>query len=332
MANKMCDFITIPRSIFRDESLDDGKYSRREAFLYLVQKAVYQAQTATIKGGRVELKRGQLCASVRFLSDAWGWSKDKVSRTLADFVSERRIDIFKDTLTSIISIVNYDVYQPLSDTYKDTNQDTYKDSSKDTNKDTNQDADKDKYNKDKKDKKDNNQKKTSTDVKETLVLPFTSDAFVQTWGNLIREPKWKSKTANALQLSLNKLGKYDERFAVRLMEEAIEHGWQGVVFSDTDAKYAEWISVNPPMPKEKEEEPTLQFGNDSPWEPGVFYTLADFQATEEGRRLLESFKGGWEWDIINEEGGLLRFKTIWEPLSDHPEFIKQNKEKYNAEH
>lgn len=327
MVNKMCDFITIPRSIFRDEALDDGKFSRREAFLFLVQKAVYQPQTVTIKGGRVELKRGQLCASVRFLADTWGWSKDKVSRTLSDFVSERRIDIFKDTLTSIISIVNYDLYQPSSDTYKDTNKDTNKDTDKDTCKDTNKDGDKDtnkdKYNKDNKENKDNKQKKTSSEVKESLSFPFSSDAFMQTWGKLVKEPKWKSKTVNALQLSLNKLSRYDERFAIKLMEEAIEHGWQGVVFSDTDAHYAEWIAVNPPEPK-ADAEPTIQF-KDSPWEHGVFYTIADFQATEEGRKALESFRGGWEENILKEEGGLLRFKTIWEPLSDHPEFIKQNK-------
>lgn len=258
----MCDFITIPRSIFRDEALDDGKFSRREAFLFLVQKAVYQPQTVTIKGGRVELKRGQLCASVRFLADTWGWSKDKVSRTLSDFVSERRIDIFKDTLTSIISIVNYDLYQPSSDTHKDTNKDTDKDTCKDTNKDGDKDTNKDKYNKDNKENKDNKQKKTSSEVKESLSFPFSSDAFMQTWGKLVKEPKWKYKTVNALQLSLNKLSRYDERFAIKLMEEAIEHGWQGVVFKDTDAQYAAWKSAQvAPKPEAKKSQPLYTFSS-----------------------------------------------------------------------
>ena len=153
----MCDFITIPRGIFRDESLDDIKYSRREAYLYLIQKAVYQSQTVPVKGGRVELKRGQLCASIRYLADAWGWSKDKVSRTLSDFVAERRIDIFKDGITSIISIVNYDLYQPLSDVGKD------------TDKDGNKDADKDKYNKDNNNNKENKEKKSSNEDKEKIL-------------------------------------------------------------------------------------------------------------------------------------------------------------------
>lgn len=326
MANKMCDFIMVPRSIFRDESLDDGKYSRREAFLYLVQRACHQQQTVPVKGGVIELKRGQLCDSVRRLANTWGWSKDKVSRTLAAFQSEQRIDICTDGLTSVISILNYDTYQPLSDGNKDGN--------KDADKDTNKDANKDKYNKDNKGNKDNKQKKTSNDVKENLVFPFSSDSFMSVWNTLVKQPKWKAKTVNALQLSLNKLGKYDERYAIRLIEDAIEHGWQGVVFDATDAKYAEWRAVNPPAPAEKKQdsEPTLQFGSDSPWEDGVFYTLADFQSTEEGREALDRFRGEWMEDVINEEGGLLRFKTIWEPLSDHPEYIERNKDKYHALH
>ena len=151
---------------------------------------------------------------------------------------------------------------------------------------------------------------------------------MQTWRKLVQEKKWKTKSVSALQLSLNKLGRYDERFAIRLMEDAIEHGWQGVVFKDTDAQYAEWIAVNPPAQK-PDAEPALPF-SDSPWVPGVFYTVKDFQSTEEGRQLLESFTGGWQETILAEEGGLLRFMTLWEPLSDHPEFIEQNKDKYHA--
>ena len=79
-------------------------------------------------------------------------------------------------------------------------------------------------------------------VKETkaLSLPFSSERFLDVWGSLILQPKWKDKSATALQLSLNKLSKYDEEFAISLMEDAIERNWQGVVFSDTDEKYRQW--------------------------------------------------------------------------------------------
>lgn len=76
-----------------------------------------------------------------------------------------------------------------------------------------------------------------------LILPFYSDRFRQTWEALCEEKEWKKKTRNALQLALNKLGRYDEAFSIQLMEATIEGGWKGVVFPDTDEKYQEWKSA-----------------------------------------------------------------------------------------
>ena len=76
-----------------------------------------------------------------------------------------------------------------------------------------------------------------------LSLPFSSDKFRETWGMLCEEKEWKKKTRNALQMALKRLAKYDEAFAIELMEKTIEKGWKGVVFDDTDAKYQEWKSA-----------------------------------------------------------------------------------------
>lgn len=76
-----------------------------------------------------------------------------------------------------------------------------------------------------------------------LILPFSSEKFIDTWAALCEEKNWKGKTQKALQLTLNKLGRYAEEFAIELMEKTIENGWKGVVFSDTDAKYQEWKSA-----------------------------------------------------------------------------------------
>lgn len=73
-----------------------------------------------------------------------------------------------------------------------------------------------------------------------LVLPFQSDRFIEAWNTLLLQPKWKNKTNKALQLSLNKLAKYDEAFAIQLIEMTIERGWVGVVFDDTDERYQQW--------------------------------------------------------------------------------------------
>lgn len=86
-------------------------------------------------------------------------------------------------------------------------------------------------------------KKTKSKDKPALSFPFSSDKFRETWEALCEEKNWKGKTQKALQLTLNKLGRYDEAFAIELMEKTIENGWKGCVFADTDAKYQEWMSA-----------------------------------------------------------------------------------------
>lgn len=76
-----------------------------------------------------------------------------------------------------------------------------------------------------------------------LEYPFTSIRFMSTWEILRQTPKWKNKLNYALQLSLNKLGKFEEDFAIEQMERAIESNWTGVVFPGTEEKYQEWLNL-----------------------------------------------------------------------------------------
>ena len=76
-----------------------------------------------------------------------------------------------------------------------------------------------------------------------LEFPFSSVRFMSTWESLCQTPKWRKKLNYALQLSLNKLGKFEEDFAIEQMERAIESNWTGVVFSGTEEKYQEWLSL-----------------------------------------------------------------------------------------
>lgn len=75
---------------------------------------------------------------------------------------------------------------------------------------------------------------------EMLELPFHGDRFRDGWMKLISTKKWKGKSSDALSLSLRKLAKYEEEFACQLVEDAMEKGWQGVVYEDTDDKYEKW--------------------------------------------------------------------------------------------
>ena len=76
-----------------------------------------------------------------------------------------------------------------------------------------------------------------------LVYPFTSKAFMSAWEVLRKSPKWKKKLNYALQISLDKLSKFEEEFAIRQIERAIESEWTGVVFTGTERDYQEWLKL-----------------------------------------------------------------------------------------
>ena len=66
---------------------------------------------------------------------------------------------------------------------------------------------------------------------------------MSTWETLRQTPKWKKKLNYALQLSLDKLGQFEEEFAIQQMARAIESGWTGVVFTGTERDYQEWLNI-----------------------------------------------------------------------------------------
>ena len=91
-------------------------------------------------------------------------------------------------------------------------------------------------------KKPKKSKKEDGDFKP-LVYPFSSIAFMSAWETLRKTPKWEKKLNYALQLSLDKLSKFEEEFAIRQIERAIESNWTGVVFTGTERDYQEWLKL-----------------------------------------------------------------------------------------
>lgn len=74
----------------------------------------------------------------------------------------------------------------------------------------------------------NNNIKVNEQKKE-LIFPFHSNEFINVWNMLVDGKKWKSKTINALQMSLKKLSKYNEPTAIKMIEDCIAGNWQGLV-------------------------------------------------------------------------------------------------------
>lgn len=97
---------------------------------------------------------------------------------------------------------------------------------------------------------------------ELTFPPFAGEAFRQAWTMLLTSKNWKGKPDTALQLSLNKLAKYDETFAVELMQSALENNWKGVVYDNTAERWQQHLAdlskVKPLHPPQTGSSPTYE--------------------------------------------------------------------------
>jgi hypothetical protein len=124
-------FIAVPRSIFTDTNFASEPFTEVQAFLNLVADAGWQPRRVRLARGAVDLERGQLLASTRFLAERWQWPEPRVRRFLNrisgrrandaqtasqnDAQNETRSDALIDAQPTrdgtIITIRNYDAFQ-----------------------------------------------------------------------------------------------------------------------------------------------------------------------------------------------------------------------------
>ena len=141
-------------------------------------------------------------------------------------------------------------------------------------------------------------------------LPFKSEEFVNTWNTLLQQPKWRNKTEHAIAISLKRLAEFEEPFAIMLMNDSIEHNWQGVVFDNTMAKYQSWLKTHAKDNKTN--------GEAQDWKKDHhLYSYEDFIKNDpfEYEQLLpvmrEDLKAGRK---------LLRRDGLWDYPEDFPEY------------
>ena len=110
-------------------------YTRREAWVWLIEDAAWEDHDVPYKGKKILIKRGDVPTTMRDLMAKWRWSQGKVQRFLDDLEGAAMIVKKTDTGFCIISICNYDAYQNpknLTDTQTDTQTDTKTDTQTDT--------------------------------------------------------------------------------------------------------------------------------------------------------------------------------------------------------
>jgi hypothetical protein len=94
-----------------------GKYKESEAWQWLLFEAAYTDRLYRAGSIVVQLKRGQVAHSTRFMAKAWGWSEAKVRRFLTCLKKGAMIDAAADAGVTVISICNYDKYQSAGGNY-----------------------------------------------------------------------------------------------------------------------------------------------------------------------------------------------------------------------
>jgi hypothetical protein len=88
--------------------------SKREAWLWLISEASWKPRVKRVGSAAIELMRGQLAHSIRFIAEAWGWPKSNVARFLGSLKSETMIDTKTVHGVSVVTICKYDEYQRVS--------------------------------------------------------------------------------------------------------------------------------------------------------------------------------------------------------------------------
>jgi hypothetical protein len=101
----------VSRAIWDHEMFDREAFTEREAWMWLISEAAWKPTKVRVGTLRVELGRGQLAHSVRFMADKWGWSKSRVDRFLNRLKTGTLIETAAGQGVNVITICKYSEYQ-----------------------------------------------------------------------------------------------------------------------------------------------------------------------------------------------------------------------------
>ena len=105
------NYFYVNRSLMDSDMWLSEPFTRAQAWIDLIGLARHTAGYTRIKGVRIDLQRGQLCWAKLTLSKRWKWSRGKVDRFLAELQADGMVEQHTSTKTTIIHVVNYDLYQ-----------------------------------------------------------------------------------------------------------------------------------------------------------------------------------------------------------------------------
>ncbi|MEX5935728.1 DnaD domain protein [Mammaliicoccus sciuri] len=158
----MAGWISLHRSIENHWLYEeDRKFSKFETWIDLLLMVNHKDNKTIMDGKLVTVKRGQRITSLRKLGDRWKWSLTKVDSFLRLLEQDKMIVVKKDTKKTLVTIVNYDIYQNI-----DLEKRHRKDSEK-TEKEQRKDSEKTQKKTNNNDNKENNENNVNKENKKT---------------------------------------------------------------------------------------------------------------------------------------------------------------------
>lgn len=117
-------FLRLSRRFFSNEMWKVAReFSECEAWLDLIQSARFdatgEAYSELIGGREISYSRGQYPASISFLMKRWKWSEKKVRYFLSKLKKKGMITTCNQQGMTVITLCNYDDYNPVKDKPKD---------------------------------------------------------------------------------------------------------------------------------------------------------------------------------------------------------------------
>jgi len=215
-------FIPISRKLFEHAFWQEKrKYSYAEAWIDLVRMARFEedSKKVLIDGRMIEIKRGEVPVSLRYLGGLWDWSKNKTSKFLNTLCSEKMIELRtqEGTRQTIVTILNYDTYN------KPQSKDGTKKGQKKDKLGTNLGQTRDNTNKENKENK---------EIKNPY--PFVENSFKDCFMDFLEYKKSRKETykneksVQAAYRRLEKLSRGDPEIASQIIEQSMANNWAGL--------------------------------------------------------------------------------------------------------
>ena len=217
--------------------LDKEPFDKRSAWVDLLLTANHSDKKILFNGELITVKRGQILTSVRKLSAKWKWSVNKVYRFLKLLESDEMLQKESDKDRTLLSIVNYSIFQCCEYTNENSNGNTNGNTNEhtsDTPTETPTNTPTEHKQECKEYKNDKNVKNEKKERKGQAVYypndELLNNAFKEflTMRNKIKKPLATKQALTRMMNKLEKLSCGDNDLAIKILNQSTDHCWQDV--------------------------------------------------------------------------------------------------------